>query len=79
MCVFNIIRYCVLSFPVDLPFLQSKENDVIRERILELCEKKEENVFAISAKTGTGLDILTDRMREIVEEMRFQSEVADEG
>ena len=58
---------------VDLPFLQSEESDIIREKIIELSEDKLANVFPISAKIGSGLDTLTDKIRDIIERLRENS------
>jgi len=60
---------------VHLPFLENEENDIVREKIIELCRSKQENVFPISAINGTGLEILTDKMRDIIEKLKVDSEL----
>ena len=47
----------------------------MREKIIELCRSKQENVFPISAINGTGLEILTDKIRDIIEKLKVDSEL----
>ena len=72
-------NYLIIAFIflvlVDLPFLENEENDIVREKVIELCKTKHEHIFPISAINGTGLEMLTDKMHDIVENLRANSEL----
>lgn len=62
---------------VDLPFLQSEDTDIVRAKILELCKNQLASVFPISAKFGSGLGTLTDKIRNVIDELRLNSDLLD--
>lgn len=57
-----------------MPFLESEENDIVREKMIELCDSKADTVFPISAKHGTGLEMLTDQIRNVIRELEKESD-----
>eukprot|EP00795_Rhopilema_esculentum_P014078 gene14078-5065_t len=60
---------------MDLPFLRTEESDIIREKVYDFTSNGFSNVFGISAKAGIGLEILTDNVRSVVEQLKMDEEL----
>ena len=68
---FNCLQSGVLFFIEYLPFLQDEDREVVLRRMQELTANNFENIVPISAKNGDGLQKLTDKIRDVVEELRL--------